>query len=432
MIDRYRVAEIENFWNRKHRFALSWQVEKDVCEALYNTGVMPKHDWERIRNFGMKIDLATIDALEDQYHHETVALTRFFEQQIDHPAARWIHYGLTSSDILDTVQNYIIKKSNQLVLQAVTELAELLKKQALLYKHQLIMGRTHGMHAEPTSLGLKFLLWFKEVDRWEQLFQVVKNNVEVAKISGSLGNYAHVSPEIERHVAKKLNLALDGCSTQVTQRDRHASLLSAFAALASTLEKMAMEFRHWQMSGVKEISEGQMRNQKGSSSMPHKKNPISAENICGLARLIRSFPDVAYQNNLLWQERDMSHSSNERIIFPQVYHLVIYILRRMINLIKNMVVDAKAIMSNITASHQIFYGQLIMTYILGHHAVPRAKIYDLVQKVNLKALAENKDLLPLVKASKLMEYITEQELDKLCQLNYFVRNVDKIYKWNKL
>lgn len=320
-----------------------------------------------------------------------------------------------------------MKESNHIVAKYLFELKAALKEKALAYKNQLIMGRTHGMFAEPTSLGLKFLLWYAELERNMMRFEAAGSAIAVAKISGSVGNYAHVEVQVEEYVAKQLGLNLDPITTQVTSRDYHIALFTSFSQIASLLEKMALEFRHLQRSEVGEIAEGFSKSQKGSSSMPHKKNPISAENIAGLARLIRSNMNVTFENNLLWHERDISHSSNERIIIPDTYHLVVYLLKRMIGVINNLVVSPDKIIEHLQQANQIYFSQVVLTNILKETNYSREEIYDFIQKCTLIAQQQQLDFKNVLIDNNVAKYLPLPKLEQLFDNNYFLRNIEQIY-----
>ncbi|AGM25782.1 adenylosuccinate lyase [Spiroplasma syrphidicola EA-1] len=426
MIERYQVPEISAIWNDDHKYAIWAKIELLVCEGWAALGIIPASDIGKMAT-NLKVDLPRMLELEEETKHDVVAFTRMLSESLE-AEKRWIHFGLTSTDIVDTSQNYLMMQSNLIVLEQLQQLSNILKTKAEAYRHQLIMGRTHGMFAEPTSLGLKFLLWYEELQRCLAQFKQGAKNVAVVKISGSVGNFAHIEPAVEEFVAKKLGMASDPITTQVTSRDRHVSLFTAFGQIASLLEKMAIEFRHFQRTEVGELAEGFSKQQKGSSSMPHKKNPISSENICGLARLIRSNMQVTFENNLLWHERDISHSSNERIIIPDTYHLVVYTVKRMINVITNIVVNEERIANNITQARGIYFSQVILTAIIKETNYSREEIYDFIQKCTLLAQAEQQDFKTVLINNGVEKYYPLAKLEELFDIKYFLRNVDKIYQ----
>lgn len=426
MIERYFVPEIGKIWSDENKYNTWAKVELLVCEGWAQLGLIPTTDIKKIKT-NLTVNLPRMLELEAETKHDVVAFTRMLSEILG-PEKKWIHYGLTSTDIVDTSQNYLIKESNYIVKKYMLELKEALKEKALTYKNQLIMGRTHGMFAEPTSLGLKFLLWYAELERNIRRFAAAGSAIAVAKISGSVGNFAHVEVQVEEYVAKQLGLNLDPITTQVTSRDYHIALFTSFSQIASLLEKMAFEFRHFQRSEVAEIAEGFSKSQKGSSSMPHKKNPISAENIAGLARLVRSNMNVTFENNLLWHERDISHSSNERIIIPDTYHLVVYLLKRMIGVINNLVVSTDKIIEHLQQANQIYFSQVVLTNILKETNYSREEVYDFIQKCTLIAQQQQLDFKNVLIANNIAKYLALPKLEKLFDNNYFLRNIEQIYQ----
>ncbi|WP_338965239.1 adenylosuccinate lyase [Spiroplasma endosymbiont of Sarcophaga carnaria] len=427
MINRYAVSELEAIWSDENKYNTWAKVELLVCEGWAKIGLIPPGDIKKIKEH-LTVNLSRMLELEVETKHDVVAFTRMLSETLG-PEKKWIHYGLTSTDVVDTSQNYLIKVSNEVVKKSLHQLQTVLKSLALLYKKQLIMGRTHGMFAEPTSLGLKFLLWYAELERNIIRFNAAAQGIEVVKISGSVGNFAHVEMSVEEYVAQQLGLQIDPITTQVTSRDYHVALFTSFGQIASLLEKMALEFRHFQRSEVSEIAEGFSKTQKGSSSMPHKKNPISAENISGLARLIRSNMNVAFENNLLWHERDISHSSNERIIIPDTYQLVVYLLKRMIIVLEDLVVNPIKINEHLQQANNLYFSQVVLTKILKKTNYSREEVYDFIQKCTLLTQQQQQiDFKKVLIKNDVAKYLTLSELDQLFDINYFLRNVDKIYQ----
>lgn len=362
MIDRYQTKAMTNIWSQENKFNLWLKFQIDVCNALSELKIINEQEVLQIEQ-NAKVDLKKMEELEQELKHDVVAFTRMLSLSLK-KESRWIHFGLTSTDMVDSVQNYQIKLANEIISDDLLKLQAKLKDLAFKYKDTLIMARTHGVFAEPTSLGLKFALWYDEFSRQITRFNLARQQIEVIKITGSVGNFAHVQPSVSEIVAKKWNMKVDSCATQVVQRDRHSFLLTTLASIASTIEKIALEIRLSQRSEVKELLEGFSSKQKGSSSMPHKKNPISSENIMGLARLIRSYVSIGYENNLLWYERDISHSSNERVVFPDVYHALDYISKRMLNVLQNLVIDEKQMEDNILKANSIYFSQSVLLAII--------------------------------------------------------------------
>jgi len=426
MIARYSVPEIASIWTDDHKYQVWADVELLITEAWAQLGVVPKADLEKIKST-IKVDLVRMGQIEAETKHDVVAFTRMLSEQLG-PEARWIHLGITSTDIVDTAQNYLIKQSSEVFLPLVTNLQKVLMKLAIEHKDTLIMGRTHGIAGEPTSLGLKFLLWHEELNRQVKRLTAAFDDVCVAKVSGSMGNYAHVDPEVEEFVAQKLGMKVDRISTQVSQRDRLAAMFSALGNYASTLEKMATEIRLYQQSEISELMEGFGTGQKGSSSMPHKKNPISSENITGLSRLIRSAVIPAFENNVLWHERDISHSSNERILIPDTLDLATYITKRMTNILDNLYINKDQMLANINRANDIFYTQPLLTQILKEKDFTREEVYDFIQKAANETLMEKRPFKEVLIANGIDKYLSTKELDDIFTPTIFLKNVDKIYQ----
>lgn len=426
MIERYTVKEIDKIWSEDNKLDMWLLVELCVVEAWSKKGVVPVEDLKKVLAKS-KVNRKRMLELEEITKHDVVAFTRMVSESLG-DEKKWIHLGLTSTDVVDTAQNKMIQQSNEIIESDLNNLLNTLKELALQNKDTLIMGRTHGIFGEPTSLGLKFLLWFEEIKRQIERFKLARKQIEVTKISGSMGNYANVDLDIEEFVAKKMNLNVDNLSTQVTQRDRHAFLISVFGNIASTLEKIAVEIRLFQRSEVRELLEGFAKNQKGSSSMPHKKNPISSENISGLSRYIKSFVNMAYENNVLWHERDISHSSNERIMFPDIFNTLSYSLKRLNNTLSNIVINYPIIESNIKNQNNIYFSQRVLTHIIQNYNFSRENIYDFIQECTLFCQANNADFKQVLKDKGINKFIKdEMEFENLFANQYFLRNVDKIY-----
>lgn len=427
MINRYMTEPMANIWSQENRFNLWLKFQLDVVEALSKINVVDKSDFSKIKKHA-KLNLPLMERLEKELKHDVVAFTRMLGTNLK-TESRWIHFGLTSTDMVDTVQNYQIKGSNVIITDDLLALQKKIKALALKYKDQLIIGRTHGMFAEPTSLGLKFALWYDELSRQLARFALAKEQIEVVKITGSVGNFAHISPKVSEMIAKKWDMNVDSSATQVVQRDRHSFLLSTLANIASTIEKIALEIRLSQRSEVSELLEGFAKDQKGSSSMPHKKNPISSENIMGLARLIRSYPNIGYENNLLWYERDISHSSNERIIFPDIYHSLDFIAKRMLDVLENLVVNTEAISNNLAKANGIYFSQPILLAIIKNNSkITREEAYDFIQKTTLIAQKENKNFKLVLEENGIHKYLSQKDLEKCYNEKQFLVNIDYIFK----
>jgi len=426
MINRYQYEPITKIWSDENKYQTWADVEVAVVEAWNKLKVIPTKDLKRIQS-KLKVNLKRMQKLEAETKHDVVAFTRMLSESLG-DEKRWIHLGITSTDIVDTAQNILIKQSSEVFLELLNELKKVLLSLATEHKKTYIMGRSHGIQGEPTSLGLKFLLWLEEVKRQEIRLKAAFNDVCVTKISGSMGNYANLEIEVENYVATKVSMKADTLSTQVSQRDRHASMFLAFANFGSTMEKIATEIRLYQQTEIGELMEGFSENQKGSSSMPHKKNPISSENITGLARLIRSYAIPSLENNVLWHERDISHSSNERIMLPDVFNLVCYITNRMNDVLKNLYVNQAQMLKNIENANEVYYSQPLLTYILINKNFSREDVYDFIQKATLKALQENRNFKNVLIEDGIDQFISVKELDSIFKLDTFLKNIDKIYK----
>jgi len=346
MISRYTLPEMTQLWSLENKFQTWLNVEIAASEAMNKLGLVSENDLKNIQQKA-QFKVSKINEIENKVHHDVIAFLTNVAEYVG-PSARYIHLGMTSSDVIDTANSLLMKQAGEIILTSINSLMKVLKESAYTYKDTLCIGRSHGIHAEPLTFGLKFALWYDEMHRnlirWERAIETIS----VGQISGAVGNYAHLSMEVENYVCKKLGLKPVNISTQVIQRDRYAEYLSTLAIIGSTLEKIALEIRHLQRTEVHEVEEGFAKGQKGSSAMPHKKNPVISERICGLARIIRSNAMTAFENNALWHERDISHSSAERIIIPDSTSLIHYLLFKATELIENLVVfPEKMILNNV-------------------------------------------------------------------------------------
>ncbi|WP_347938262.1 adenylosuccinate lyase [Mycoplasma feriruminatoris] len=426
MINRYQIKQITDIWSDENKYSTWLKIEQLVTNAWSELIQINQQDLFKINN-SLKVDLQRMWEIEQETKHDVVAFTRMLSEQLNNES-KWIHLGITSTDIVDTAQNYLIKQSNEIVFNELENICSTLKKLAFENKDTLIMGRTHGMYGEPTSLGLKFCLWYDEFLRHIKRFNLARNDIEVVKISGSMGNYANLDPKIEQYVADKLEMNVDSLSTQVSQRDRHIFLVEVFANISSTLEKISTEIRLLQRSDVNELAEGFSKNQKGSSSMPHKKNPISSENIAGLSRYIKSLVHVVLENNNLWHERDISHSSNERIYLPDIFNLIVYTLKRTNETLTNLVINKEQMLNHIKQAKNIYFSQRVLTFILLEQKnVTRDEVYDLIQQITFKCTKDNLDFKDEVLNSNLTSYVSKQKLEQLFDDKFFLRHTDYIF-----
>ena len=427
MIDRYAIKEIEDIFSLKNRYETFLKVELSVLKAYVELGIVPENDYLKIKEKA-KVDVDKINELEKETKHDVIAFTRSLSLELGEEK-KWIHYNLTSTDVVDTSLSYNIKEANEIIIKALKELEETLNNLAKKYEYTPIIGRTHGIHGEVTSFGLKWALFLDELKRDIIRLNFERENVEVVKISGTVGNFANLPYELEELVAQDLKLNRPAISTQVLSRDRLAGYVNVLALIASLFEKIATEIRHLSRTEVNEVNEYFSKNQKGSSAMPHKRNPVGSENICGLSRIIKSSQMIALENNILWHERDISHSSNERIYLPDDISLIIYLSRRLNNILKNIVVHEDKMKEDIFSTYGVIFSGRVLNYIIEKNEVSREEIYDYIQALAFKAMENKTQLKDLIlNDSYLMKFLTEEEVNELFSYEYVFKNVDKIYK----
>lgn len=427
MIDRYAIKEIEDIFSLKNRYETFLKVELSVLKAYVELGIVPENDYLKIKEKA-KVDVDKINELEKETKHDVIAFTRSLSLELGEEK-KWIHYNLTSTDVVDTSLSCNIKEANEIIIKALKELEETLNNLAKKYEYTPIIGRTHGIHGEVTSFGLKWALFLDELKRDITRLNFERENVEVVKISGTVGNFANLPYELEELVAKELKLNRPAISTQVLSRDRLAGYVNVLALIASLFEKIATEIRHLSRTEVNEVNEYFSKNQKGSSAMPHKRNPVGSENICGLSRIIKSSQMIALENNILWHERDISHSSNERIYLPDDISLIIYLSRRLNNILKNIVVHEDKMKEDIFSTYGVIFSGRVLNYIIEKNEVSREEIYDYIQALAFKAMENKTQLKDLIlNDSYLMKFLTEEEANELFSYEYVFKNVDKIYK----
>jgi adenylosuccinate lyase len=413
-------------WTLENKFRTWLEVEIAVCEAWHRLGVIPVQEMEEIRTKA-DFDLERILAIEEKTKHDVIAFLTAVEEKVG-PASRFIHLGCTSSDIVDTANSLLLYRAGKLIAQALEELLEVLKELSFKYKNLLAMGRTHGVHAEPTTFGLKFAGFYAEFKRHQKRWLAALENIRVGKISGAVGTYAHLTPEVEAITCELLGLRVDPISTQIIQRDRYAHYFTTLALMAGGIERLCVELRHLQRTEVLEVEEGFSKGQKGSSAMPHKKNPISAENLSGLARLVRTNSLASMENMALWHERDISHSSVERVIMPDSTILIHYMLGRLKGVLSNLRINEENIARNLMASFGLFYSQRVLLALIDK-GLKRQEAYELVQKEALACWEEKVPFEDKVRNSKkIVEILGEKELDKLFDPQYYARHVDLIFK----
>lgn len=426
MINRYSRPVMAKIWTDQNKFESYLKVEILACEAFSKLGVVPESDLEKIKK-NASFDLKRIYEIEEVTRHDVVAFTRAVSETLGEEK-KWIHYGLTSTDVVDTANGYLLKQANQILRDDLVRFMEVLKKKALLYKNTPCIGRTHGIHADITTFGLKWALWYEDMKRNLERFDNAAKIIECGKISGAVGNFANAPIFIQDYVCEQLGIQSAAISTQTLQRDRHAQYMSTLALIGTTMEKIATEIRHLQRSEVHEAEEPFKKGQKGSSAMPHKRNPITSENICGCARVLRGYMVTSYENVALWHERDISHSSTERIILPDATILLDYMLNRYANLLDNLVVYEDQMLKNIYLTNKVIFAQRVMTTLISK-GLSREEAYDTVQPISMEAYNNNLDYQELLsKNEKIMSILTKEELDSCFTLDYYQKNVEAIYK----
>jgi adenylosuccinate lyase len=425
MIDRYTLPEMGALWSEETKFQKWLDVEIAVCEVHAEMGTIPRDALEQIKSRA-KFSVARINEIEKTTDHDVIAFTTNLAESIGE-ASRFVHYGLTSSDVVDTANALLLRDACDLLLKKIDPLLDVLKRRALEFEHTPQIGRTHGIHAEPTSFGLTFALWYDETRRNRERLMKARGTVAVGKISGAVGAFAHLDPQVEDKVCARLGLKAAPVSTQIIQRDNYAEYLCTLAIIASSLDKFALQIRHWQRTEVREAQEKFKRGQKGSSAMPHKRNPILSERICGMARVVRANSIVGLENVALWHERDISHSSAERVVLPDSSIITDYILQKMTSLIDGLVVYPERMLENLNATHgSIFSGQLLLA--LTQAGASREDAYELVQRNAMKAWDEGKDLKTLVSADQeITALLSADEIDRVFSLDTYLRNVDQIF-----
>ena len=425
MLERYSREEMIAIWTEQAQFEAWLDVELAACWAWSQIGVIPQKDVDTLYQKA-SFSLDRIKEIEAQTRHDVVAFTRAVSETLG-DEKKWVHYGLTSTDVVDTAWGVRLKKANQILRNDLHRMIDVLKNKALDYKYSMMMGRTHGIHAEPTTFGLKCALWYAEMQRNLERFEQAASAVEFGKLSGSVGTFANIPPEVEAHTCEKLGLKPAPISTQTLQRDRHAQYLSTLALIGSSLEKMAVEVRHLQRSEVREVEEAFCKGQKGSSSMPHKRNPISSENITGCARVLRGYMITAYENIPLWHERDISHSSAERIILPDATMLLDYMLHRFSNVMENLVVFEDNMEANIWKTHGLVFSQRVLNKLIDQGMV-REQAYDAVQPLAMRAWKEQISFKPLVQEDPFISsQLSSEVIDELFDLTHHSRQVDQIF-----
>jgi adenylosuccinate lyase len=426
MIARYALPEMTALWSDERRFTTWLAVELTVCEVQAEMGLIPAEAYAEIRSKA-RFTVARIAEIEQTTRHDVIAFTTALAEQIG-PAARYLHFGLTSSDVVDTANAILMRDACDLLLRRLDALAEAIKARAYEHRHTVMIGRTHGVHAEPTTFGLVLALYYADLQRHRRRLQQARHTVAVGKLSGAVGTFAHLDPEIEARVCARLGLRPAPIATQVIQRDHHAELLLTLALIGAEIEKIALEIRHLQRTEVQEVREAFSPGQKGSSAMPHKRNPIVSEQLCGLARVLRANAQAALENIALWHERDISHSSVERIILPDSCILTDYMLAKCTDLITHLVVDANRMRAHLDSSHGvIFSGALLLALV--QRGLTREAAYAIVQRLALQAWDEGRDFINLASQdAEVQQILSPEEIRRRCDLTYYLRHVETLFQ----
>jgi adenylosuccinate lyase len=426
MIERYSRKVMADIWSEENQFQSWLAVELAACWAWSKLGQIPKEDVDLLYK-NASFDISRIKEIEKVTRHDVVAFTRAVSETLG-DEKKWVHYGLTSTDVVDTASGYRLKQANEILERDIEKILKVLADKAHEHKFTVMMGRTHGVHAEPTTFGLKCALWFAEMKRNLDRFRKASRDVEYGKISGAVGTFAHIPPDVEKYVCERLGISAAPISTQTLQRDRHAYYMATLAVIGSTLEKMAVEIRHLQKSETREVEEKFYEGQKGSSAMPHKRNPVGSENISGCSRVLRGYMVTAYENIPLWHERDISHSSAERIIIPDGTILLDYMLNRFSNILENLVVFEDNMKSNINRTYGLVFSQRLLLMLIDK-GLSREDAYDMVQPLAMKAWKEKRPFREIVESSEeLQSHLSSKEIADAFDLDYHTRNVDMIFK----
>jgi adenylosuccinate lyase len=426
MIGRYTRPEMGAIWAEENKYRAWLEVEILACEAWAELGVIPKEDVQKIRA-NASFTVQRIHEIEEETRHDVIAFTRAVSESLGEEK-KWIHYGLTSTDVVDTAQSYLLKQANAILLKDIERFIEVLRKRAVEHKYTVMMGRTHGVHAEPTTFGLKLALWHEEMKRNLERFKQAAAAIEVGKLSGAVGTYANIDPFVERYVCEKLGLKPAPISTQTLQRDRHAHYIATLALIATSIEKFAVEIRGLQKSETREVEEFFAKGQKGSSAMPHKRNPIGSENMTGMARVLRGYMLTAYENVPLWHERDISHSSAERIILPDATIALNYMLNRFTRLVDTLIVYPENMKRNMEKTFGLPFSQRVLLALIDK-GLSREEAYDRVQPVAMKAWETETPFQELLERDpKITEYLSPEEIAACFDPSYHLKNVDAIFK----
>jgi adenylosuccinate lyase len=425
MIRRYTNPEMGSIWSEQRRYETWLEVELAATDAMADAGIVPVEAARELRARAA-FDIARIEDIEQTTQHDVIAFTTAVAEHVG-PAARWLHFGLTSSDVVDTAQAIQMREAADLIVKLIAGLMDAVRGRAIEHKRTPMIGRTHGVHAEPMTFGLKLALWYAELQRDLDRVLRARDTIAVGKISGAVGTFAHLDPSIEESVCRRLGLQAAPVSSQVIQRDRHAELMAALAITAASLEKFALEIRGLQKTEIGEVEEPFAKGQKGSSAMPHKRNPIGCEQIVGLARLLRANAMAAFENVALWHERDISHSSVERVILPDSFIALDHMLRRFTRIVRGMVVYPGRMLENLGRSRGVVFSGTVLLE-LARRGISREQAYEWVQRNAMRSFHEQKDFKALLRAdADLMKVLTPAEVERAFDLDDQMRNVDTIF-----
>lgn len=425
-IERYTRPEMKDIWSMETKYQTWLEVEIEASQAWANLGEIPQEDVDLIREKA-SFTVERILEIEEETRHDVVAFTRCVSESLG-DESKWIHYGLTSTDVVDTAYGYQLKLVNDILRKDLQHILDVIAKKAIEHKYTIQMGRTHGVHAEPTTFGLKLAGFYAEMKRNQARFEEAAKDVEAGKISGAVGTFANTPPEVEAYVCEKLGIRAQDISTQVLPRDLHAHYVATIALIATSIERFATEIRGLQKTETREVEEFFAAGQKGSSAMPHKRNPIASENVTGLARVIRGYITPAYENVILWHERDISHSSAERIILPDITTLLNYQINRFANLIENLTVLEENMKQNMNKTFGLIYSQRVMLTLIDE-GMTREAAYDLVQPLTKIAWDEGKSFEDLVKSNEvILDKLDASQIDSLFDPSYHLSHIDNIFK----
>ncbi|MYL50505.1 adenylosuccinate lyase [Halobacillus litoralis] len=425
MIERYTRPEMGAIWTEENRYQAWLEVELLACEAWSELGVIPKEDVKKLRE-GASFSIDRIHEIEAETRHDVVAFTRAVSETVGEER-KWVHYGLTSTDVVDTALSYQLKQANEIIRRDLVNFIEILGEKAKEHKHTVMMGRTHGVHAEPTTFGLKLALYYEEMKRNLERLDLAMDHIQFGKLSGAVGTYANIDPFVEEYVCEKLGLKPAPVSTQTLQRDRHAHYVCTLALVATSIEKIAVEIRGLQKTETREVEEFFAKGQKGSSAMPHKRNPIGSENMTGMARVLRGHMLTAFENVPLWHERDISHSSAERIILPDATIALNYMLYRFGNIVKNLTVFPERMQENMEKTYGLIFSQRVLLTLIDEGLV-REEAYDLVQPKAMESWERGIPFRELIEADdKITSTLSQAQLDACFDYKHHLKQVDRIF-----